>query len=234
MGWVHFSIASVLLASVLPGNLWTLGAEDLLVPEGTVVRIAIQTPASSRVSEVGDRVIGVLYDDLYVDGSVVLERGAEFNGRITYIKPARRALRRGEMGINFDRLRTPYGEERIATVIKSVDDYSNDKKLKSNSEGVVKGGRSDGKAAENARTGSVIGGAGAGTVILAGQSSGAAAAGAGVLGGSVLAGLLLTRGGDVKLAPGTILRLRFEQSIQLPIIHRASAPRQQAEPPPEP
>lgn len=119
-------------------------------------------------------------------------------------------------------------------VLQSVDDYANDKKLKSNSEGVVKGGRTDGRASDNIRTGATVGGAGAGTVVLAGQSSGAAAAGAGVLGGSVLAGLLLTRGGEVKLAPGTILRLRFEQAIDLPVIRRASLPKPPAEAPPQP
>lgn len=216
------AILAFLLQTLMPAGVSARALEDLLVPEGTVVRIAVQTPVSSRVSEVGDPVVGVLYDDLYVDGAVVLERGAEFVGRVTYIKPARRGMRQAEMGITFDRLRTPYGEERVAMILQSVDDYTNDKKLKGNSEGIVKGGRNGGKAAENTRTGATIGGAAAGTVVLAGQSGGAAAAGAGILGGSALAGLLLTRGGEVKLSPGTILRLRFEQPIKLPIVRRGS------------
>jgi hypothetical protein len=200
------------MAAVVPAQ----SPQDVVVTEGVVVRVALQTPLSSKLSEVGDPVRAVLYDDLIVDGTLVLERGAEFLGRVTHVKPAGRALKRAEMAIVFNRLKTPYGLEEIATALHAVDDHARDKKLKGDAEGVVRGDRNAGEALGNVRTGAEIGSAGAVGTILIGQSSGAyTAAGIGLL-GAMGAGLLLSKGGEIKLPPGTILRVRFERPIKLP------------------
>jgi hypothetical protein len=188
-----------------------------------IVRLALQTPLSSKLSEVGDPIRAVLYDDLFINGSLVLERGAEFLGSVTHVKPAGRAQKQAEMAIVFDRLKTPYGLEEISTALSAVDDYTRDKKLKGDEEGVVRGGRDGGKTVDNVIRGAQVGGGAAGAIILIGQSSGAATAAGITLAGSMAAGLLLTKGGEIKLPPGTILRVRFERPIKLPAIRTASS-----------
>jgi len=50
-------------------------------------------------------------------------------------------------------------------------------------------------------------------------------AGAASLGGGLLAGLLLTKGGEVVVAPGAIFRVKFVKPITLPIQQSGSAPK---------
>ncbi|HEY7545622.1 MAG TPA: hypothetical protein VID27_12100, partial [Blastocatellia bacterium] len=91
-------------------------------------------------------------------------------------------------------------------------------------------------AAENARTGAVLGGAGAGTAVLVSGGARGAAIGGGIgIGAGVLAGLLLTKGGDVNVAPGAMFRIKFDKPITLPIVQTANKPPQpiQQETPPE-
>ena len=77
----------------------------------------------------------------------------------------------------------------------------------------------------------MIGGAGAGVVILSGGGLGA---GAGALGGGLLGGLLLTKGGEVVVAPGAVFRVKFVKPVTLPVAQQpGSSPRtiQQDDPP---
>ncbi len=196
-------------------------AHQVVVGEGVTVRLALQTPLSSKLNEVGDPVRAVLYDDLYVEGHLVLKRGTEFLGRVTHVKPARRGQRQAEMAIAFDRVKTSYGLEEIATRITAIDDYAHDRKLKGDGEGVVRGGRSAGRTVGNVLRGARLGAYGATAAILLGQSRGAARAGGIAVVGGMAGGLLLTKGSEIRLSPGTILRVRFERPMTLPIMDRS-------------
>jgi hypothetical protein len=190
------------------------------VGQGVTARLALQTPLSSKLNEVGDSVRAVLYDDLLIDGQIVLERGTEFLGRITHVKPASRGMKQAEMAINFDRVKTSYGLEEVATMITAIDDYGSDRKLKGDGEGVVRGGRNGHGTVDNVYRGGTLGSLGAAAVILIGRSGGAATAGGVGIAGGMLGGLLMTKGAEIRLDPGTILRVQFERSITLPVIQK--------------
>lgn len=190
------------------------------VGQGIAVRLALQTPLSSKLNERGDPVRAVLYDDLLIDGNLVLDRGTEFLGQITHIKPAGRGQKQAEMAISFDRIKTSYGFEPIATVITAIDDYANDRKLKGDEEGVVRGGRDGRRTVDNVYRGGTLGSLGAATVILVGRSGGAATAGGAAIAGGMAAGLLLSKGSEIRLEPGTILRVAFERPLTLPVVKR--------------
>lgn len=114
------------------------------------------------------------------------------------------------MTVVFETMRMSYGAEKIATVVTAIDDYANDEKLRSkNDEGKVGGGRSGSKTARNAGIGGGLGSLGG---ILIGGIGGVA----GGIGGGVLGGVLTTKGNDIKLEAGTILRIRFEREVSLP------------------
>jgi hypothetical protein len=152
------------------------------------------------------------------DGSIAIPRGTEFAGRVTQVKSAKMGQKEATMTVSFETMRMPYGIEKISTTITAIDDYANDEKMRSKGdEGRVGGGRSGGRTARNAGTLGTIGiipaillGGGIGTVVTV--------AGAGAAGG-----VLMTKGNDIKLAPGTILRIRFERDVKLPVFENSKA-----------
>ena len=192
-------------------------SDPVVVIEGTQARLSLQTQLSSKLSEVGDQVTAVLYEPVRgQDGRVAIPRGTEFFGRITQVQPARRPQKEATMTVVFDTMRLPYGTEKIATVVVAIDDFGNDEKLKAkNDEGKVGGGRSGSRTARNAGTGAGLGGVGGIIIAAAGGGLGGAA---GAAGAGALGGVLLSKGNDIKLQPGTVLRIRFERPVTLPAI----------------
>jgi hypothetical protein len=190
-----------------------------LVASGTAARLSLQTQLSSKLNEVGDPVTAVLYEPVRdTDGRVAIPKGTEFTGRITQVQPARRPQRQATMTIVFESMRMGYGVERIATVVTAIDDYANDEKMRAkDEEGQVGAGRSGSRTARNAGIGGGLGSLGGMIIGAAGGGLGGVlgAAGAGVVGG-----VLMTKGNDIRLSPGTILRIRFDRELSLPVTDR--------------
>ncbi|MEK6284391.1 MAG: hypothetical protein AABO57_01465 [Acidobacteriota bacterium] len=197
-------------------------AREATIEPETKAKIVLQTRLSSKLSEPGDPVRAVIDEPLYVNDQLVLPRGTEFIGRVTQVTPARRPQKQGSIAIAFERIVLSWGEEPVSVVVTSLDDWDKNEKLNADSEGKVKGGHKGENTARNVERGGVIGGAGAGVVILSGGGLGAGAAS---LGGGLLGGLLLTKGGEVFVAPGAIFRVKFVKPITLPVVQAGSPPR---------
>lgn len=194
----------------------TQQATGARVEEGTQARLSLQTQLSSKLNEVGDQVTAVLYEALRSsDGRILVPRGTEFFGRVTQVQPARKPQKQATMTIVFETMRMPYGIEKVSTVVTAIDDYAHDEKLRSkDDEGKVGGGRSGGRTAENAGKGAGLGGVGGLIIAAAGGGLGGLAAAVGV---GAAGGVLMTKGNDIRLEPGTILRIRFERAVEIPI-----------------
>jgi len=190
-------------------------AANITVAEGALAKLSLQTRLSSKLSEVNDEVVAVLYEPVRgEDGRVVIARGTEFIGRVTQVQAAKRPQKEASMTVVFDTMRMPYGTEKVSVTVMAIDDYANDTKMKSkDDEGKVGGGHSGGRTAKNAGRGGMLGGLG-GTIIAA--SGGGLGGLAGGIGGGVLGGVLMTKGNDIRLEPGTILRIKFERPVSLP------------------
>ena len=194
--------------------------EPTIEPE-TRGRIVLQSQISSKLNEPGDRVSAILDEPLSVGSEVVLPRGTEFVGRVTQTKPAGRGQKNGQIGIIFETIRMSWGDVPVSVAITAIDDWSHDEKMKANDEGQVSGNRSGDRTARNVERGATIGGAGAlATILMGGGGAGAGAA----LGGGLLGGLLLTKGGDVRVGPGAIFRVKFVKPLMLPVIRQSGAP----------
>jgi hypothetical protein len=195
---------------------------QIVVAEGSQARLALQTQLSSKLSEVGDEVTATLYEAVRdKNGRVAIPRGTEFIGRVTQVQPARRPQKEATITIVFDKMRLSYGVENVSTIITAIDDFANDEKLRSkNDEGKVGAGRSGGRTARNAGTGAGLGGLGGLIIGAAGGGIGGAAASTG---GGAIGGVLMTKGNDIKLQVGTILRIRFERPVTLPAIENADS-----------
>lgn len=214
------SVCAVMLCAVVTlaaVPAWSQAAREATIEPETKARIVLQSQLNSKLNEVGDTVTAVLYEPIYVNTMLVLPRGTEFLGRVTEVKPAGKPLKNGRLAIIFERVAMPWGEEPVSVVVTALDDWDQDKKLKADDEGKVSGDRDGKKTAENVALGGGIGtSAGISTVLLGGSG----AAGGGVIAGGLLAGLLLTKGGDVRVAPGAIFRIKFVKPLTLPVSER--------------
>jgi hypothetical protein len=193
---------------------------NITVAQGTGAKLSLQTQLSSKINEVGDEVIAVLYEPVRAtDGRVAIPRGIEFTGRVTQVRAAKKPQKEATMTIVFETMRMPYGVEKVSTIVTAIDDYANDEKLRSkDDEGKVGAGRSGGRTARNAGIGGGLGSLGG---VLIGAAGGGIGAIAGTIGVGAAGGVLMTKGNDIKLAPGTVLRVRFERDILLPLFENA-------------
>lgn len=208
-------------------------AREATIEPETKARLVLQSRLSSKLNEVGDYITAVLYEPIFVDGQLVMARGAEFHGRVVAVSAAGRPQKSAQMSIVFDRVVMPWGEQPVSVVITAIDDWARDEKLKADPEGDVKGGRDGGKTVDNVIRGGQIGGLGGTAVILASPSGGTLAAGGAAIGGGMLAGLLLTKGKEVRVEPGAVFRIKFVKPLTLPVMQTPGAaprPIQQEEP----
>lgn len=188
---------------------------NIIVGQGSTARLSLQTQLSSKINEVGDEVIAVLYEAVRgSDGRIAIPRGTEFIGRVTQVQAAKRPQKEATMTIVFETMRMSFGTEKIATVVTAIDDYGNDEKMRSkDDEGKVGAGRNGGRTARNAGLGGGLGGLGG---MIIGAAGGGLGGVAGAIGGGVAGGVLMTKGNDIKLQSGTILRIRFEREVKVP------------------
>ncbi len=193
----------------------TANSGNVTVAEGTTAKLSLQTRLHSKLNEVGDEVTAVLYEPVRSsDGRVAIPRGTEFFGRVTQVQAAKRPQKQATMTVVFETMRMSYGEEKVSTTITAIDDYANDSKMKSkDDEGKVGAGRSGERTAKNAGIGGGLGSLGG---IIIGAAGGGLGGLAGGVGAGVLGGVLMTKGNDIKLEPGTILRIKFEREIKIP------------------
>lgn len=197
-------------------------SDSAVLAEGTAAKLALQTQLSSKLSEVGDEVLATLHEAVRsADGRVVIPRGTEFIGRVTQVQAAKRPQKGASLTVVFDKARMPYGIEKVSTTVTAIDDYANDEKLKSkDDEGKVSAGRSGGRTARNAGMGAGMGSLGG---MIIGAAGGGLAGAAGAIGAGAIGGVLMTKGNDIKLQPGTILRIRFERELTIPVFENDRA-----------
>jgi len=199
---------------------------DRLIPEGTELQLTLIEPLSSKLNDVGDMVMATVRRDVVVDGKTLLPRGTEVTGRVTLANPAGRPFKGGKLHVTFDRVRLDGIDQRLSVVVRSASDFDADTKVNTNSEGTLKEGTSGGQVLDNVLKGAGIGGIGVTIAILAGTkdnnggyyggfSQTSAIVGASILGASVVAGVFLTKGKEVRLSQGTIIRVKLERSLNV-------------------
>ncbi|HEY6330867.1 MAG TPA: hypothetical protein VI756_16165 [Blastocatellia bacterium] len=215
-------LASLAILGPSVGLAGTQAAKQATIQPDTKAQIVLQSHLSSKLSEPGDNITAVLYEPIYADGHLVMQRGTEFHGHVVSVTPAKRGEKNAQMIILFDKVAMPWGEEPVSLLITAVDDWRTNTKLKTNSEGKVDPGHNGDKTVDNVERGGVIGAVAAGGVVLGG---GPGAAGAGLVGAGLLGGLMMSKGGEVKLDPGVSFRVKFVKPLTLPIMSEpAKAP----------
>ncbi len=188
----------------------------------TRARLTLRSDLNSKLSEAGDIITATLAEPIYVDGQLVLQRGTEFRGRVTKVAPAKRGQRSSHMSIDFEHILAPSGEVSISAQVTAIDDWDREESIKANSNGELKGGHRGEKTVDNTRRGAQLGLSGGFAGAALGGAAGASGrqvfgiGGAGLAAG-MIAGLLLTKGSDIRVRPGAILRIKFTKAVTLPV-----------------
>jgi hypothetical protein len=216
-----------LLALLHPPAVGQSSQQNNVIPEGTVIQLSLRDPLSSKLNEPGDEVVATIRRDVVADGYTLIREGTEVIGRVTLARPAKMPLKGGQLHVTFERIKLDGQERRLSATISSASDFTRDEKVKSDGEGTLQGGKSGGKVLENVGKAAAIGGIGVTIAILAGARNendgfgfrgitpGAATGGLVVMGTSVVVGVLLTKGKEVRLDEKAIIRLKLERPLTI-------------------
>ena len=188
--------------------------DKLTIPSGTKFKTRLETPISSKLSEVGDTIIVTLLEPMAIGSQHVLPRGTEMTGKVTFVKRPGKVKGRAEVYALINELTTNYGSEPIHVSIDAADDVANDEKIRTDEEGKLKSNNNLGDDLEDATRGASLGSLATTPVAIATDSVGAAIAGPAV---GAIAGLLLSRGKEVRLPVGTVFRMKFDKDLTVPV-----------------
>jgi hypothetical protein len=161
---------------------------------GTVLPLVLGSTVASNTSQVGDRVMATLAEDVSEDGRVLLPAGTEVMGRVTVAKESGRVKGRARLVLEFDEVRDGGSSYRVE--VSPVDVTADSSKSK---DAKIAGGA----AAAGALIGAITGG---GKGALKGTAIGGAAGGAAVL---------ATRGKEVELPAGTHVSVKLTSRAQI-------------------
>jgi hypothetical protein len=164
------------------------------VPSGTALELKLETPVASETSEVEDTVRATVAKPVVVSGMTVIPAGAPVTGTVIAAERSGRVKGRASVSIRFNRVvvaATPYNI-RTATIVR----------------------RAEATKGEDAKKIAIGAGAGAAIGAIAGGKKGAAI-GAGIGGGAGTGTVLATRGEEVSVPAGEIVRTTIQETVRI-------------------
>ncbi len=94
----------------------------LTVPAETEFKVQVLSGIHSQVNHVNDPVIAEVTKPVFVQGKLALPQGSLLDGHITMIRNAGHAHRSAELGLRFDRITLPDGQEKpVAAVLAALE-----------------------------------------------------------------------------------------------------------------
>ena len=188
----------------------------LTVPAETLLNISVLSGMHTEINRVNDPVIAQVLQPVYVKGKIALPPGSLLDGHITIIRNPGHLHRPGELGLRFDRITLPDGQERPVAAVLAALEHSDALSFHLDAEGHLAGNR-------NLSWKALFGGVGAmGTysaLKIAAIGSGGASlllpiAGAGIIGYEAL----WRHGREVNVPPDLhcSLRLNYPVTVRVP------------------
>lgn len=182
---------------------------ELVVPAGTTLTIALSTFLNSRSTQIGDTFHADISYPVWLQQRQVIPRGSVIKGSVTHVQRPGRLKGKARIALRFETLLLPNGISRDLIVelrgihgpgVEKIDRRTETVEMDSSK------GRDTGEMAGNAGQGAIIG-------AIAGGGKGAGI-GAGVGGVVGLATILLSRGNELVLEPGTEFDLVLRQPLR--------------------
>jgi len=178
----------------------------VVVPAGTVIPVTLTSRISTKNARDGDGIYGKTVFPITVNNKVVIPEGSFVRGKVTEIRRPGRVKGKGELTLNFQTLVLPSGiTVPIYTSLGGVGGAGERK-----GEATVQGDSSKG---EDAKTVGTTAAQGALIGVIADRGRGAAVGG-GVGAAAGTAAVLLTRGKDLVLEPGTTIEIVLDRPVE--------------------
>lgn len=181
------------------------------IPAGTKVALRLKQAISTKTAREGDAVYAETTFPIAIDDRILIPVGTYVQGKISHIQRGGHIKGRAELLIHFTSMIYPSGYTvMLPGALENVPGAEH--ATMKDSEGTIRQDSDTGKkletVAKTAGTGAAIGGLGTGTWKGAGIGGGI---GAGV--GAAIG--MLSRGGDVRLEPGTSVEMVIQRSVPL-------------------
>ena len=183
------------------------------VAAGTEIKAVLDTPLSSKTSNVGDRFTATINDPVMGnDGSVAIPAGSKISGEVVQSESGKTlpmVRGRGKLNMRFEQVLLPSGQSfPLRATLVSVNDTNGKKTGSTNEEGQVSSTTKGTTAAKDV-------GIGAGVGTLAGLIFGSAMKGLAI--GAIAGGgyVLATQGKDVNLPARSGLVLKLDEPLNL-------------------
>lgn len=181
------------------------------IPAGTKVALRLKQAISTKTAREGDAVYAETTFPIAIDDRILIPVGTYVQGKISHIQRGGHIKGRAELLIHFTSMIYPSGYTvMLPGALENVPGAEH--ATMKDSEGTVRQDSDTGKkletVAKTAGTGAAIGGLGTGTWKGAGIGGGI---GAGV--GAAIG--MLSRGGDVRLEPGTSVEMVIQRPVPL-------------------
>ncbi len=182
---------------------------EIVVPPGTIIPIALSAYLNTRSSQVGDPFYADTVYPIWIQQRLVIPKGSTIKGTVTEVVRPGKIKGKGRMALRIDNVLLPNGVSRdLAAVFQGIHGPG-EEKMDRKTETVEMGGSTGQDAA------TVMGTTGEGAIIGAIADGGKGAgigAGAGAAVGLVT--VLLSRGRDLVLDPGTQFDLQLKQPLR--------------------
>lgn len=178
----------------------------VVVPAGTVIPVTLTSRVTTKNAKDGDGIYGKTAFPITVNNKIVIPEGSYVRGKITEIRRPGRVKGKGELTINFQTLVLPNGiTVPIYTSLGGAGGAGARK-----GEATVEGDSSKGDDAKTVGTtaaeGALIG-------VIADRGAGAGIGG-GIGAAAGTAAVLLTRGKDLVLEPGTTIEIVLDRPVE--------------------
>ena len=178
----------------------------VVVPAGTVIPVTLTSRISTKNARDGDGIYGKTVFPITVNNKIVIPEGSFVRGKVTEIRRPGRVKGKGELTLNFQTLVLPGGiTVPIYTSLGGAGGAGERK-----GEATVQGDSSKG---EDAKTVGTTAAQGALIGVIADRGRGAAVGG-GVGAAAGTAAVLLTRGKDLVLEPGTTIEIVLDRPVE--------------------
>jgi hypothetical protein len=184
-----------------------LAAQQMTIPEGTVIELRMETGLNSETSRVDDTFKASVFRSVWIDGRVAVPEKSNVDGRVTMVQPAERSSRSGVIGVEFNQLSFNGRSYAIEGTLTSL--RADERKQIIDAESRVKG-----RSSTPRNILFIGGGAGVGAVIGA-VAGGGRGAGIGVLAGGGIGalGVLLSRGSEAEVPVGSEVAMQLVRLV---------------------
>jgi hypothetical protein len=184
-----------------------LFAQQVTIPEGTVIELRMDTGLNSQDSQLNDTFKASVLKTLSIDGRVAIPEGSQIDGRVTTVQPAERSSHSGVIGVEFNRLSI---NGRAYTIEGSLTSLRADERKQI----IDEESRIQGKSSTSRNILFIGGGAGVGAVIGAIAGGGKGAGIGGLTGSGIGAlGALLSRGAEAEVPIGSEVAMQLVRPV---------------------